>query len=424
MSKKYNPFRPNQPVYRGMFAGRIDEIEKIDRILFQTRESNPSHILIHGERGIGKTSLLLVGNHFAKGEISWDNDWFNFLTLHITIRPTTTMVDLATRISSQIKRSLSNEEKALTIMKKSWNFLTRLQTSIISLAPQQHANPSQEELVDKTIYSIVDTVKALTEDTAVSELGMRQKKDGIVILIDEADQASKTLGLGIFLKNLSEVLVQENANKVLLILAGLPKVRDVLRESHESSLRLFDEFKLVPLSEDEVESVVRQGLDEAKKRKIIISISKGALQIISQFSEGYPHFVQQIAYSAYDFDSDNNIDVADVEKAMFHKSGALDLIGDRYYKHLYYDKIRQDSYRQILNIMAQRFNDWVTKKEIEQSFRGKKTALTNGIQALRERSIILSKPGRRGLYRLQWIGFAIWINRVNYRSQKEKSGFK
>ena len=70
MAKKYNPFRPNQPIFTGMFAGRMDEMDRIDNLLFQTKESNPSHILIQGERGIGKTSLLLVANHFAKGTLN------------------------------------------------------------------------------------------------------------------------------------------------------------------------------------------------------------------------------------------------------------------------------------------------------------------------------------------------------------------
>jgi len=115
-----------------------------------------------------------------------------------------------------------------------------------------------------------------------------------------------------------------------------------------------------------------------------------------------------------------NIDVADVERAMFSENGALDLIGDRYYKNLYYGKIKQDSYRQILDIMALKFDEWVTRKEIESVFTGKGSTLTNGIKALRDRSIILSKPSRRGLYRLQWVGFAVWINRLNQRKLKQK----
>lgn len=48
--------------------------------------------------------------------------------------------------------------------------------------------------------------------------------------------------------------------------------------------------------------------------------------------------------------------------------------------------------------MGKKFNDWVSRKEIEQQFSGKKDTLTNGIKALRDRNIILSKPGSRGLY--------------------------
>lgn len=259
MTKKYNPFRPNHPVYTGVFAGRMNEINRLDNILFQTKESNPSHILIQGERGIGKTSLLIVSNHFAKGTLSWEEEKYNFLTIQISLRPTTTLIDLATKINTQVERLLSQSEKGLTFLKNTWGFLTRIQSSVVSLVPKQQSPLSQEELIDKTIYSIVDTVKAITEDTTASELGLREKRDGIVILIDEVDQACKSLDLGLFLKNLAEVLTQEDANKFLLILAGLPKSRDILRESHKSSLRLFEEFKLTTLNKDEVEMVIRGG---------------------------------------------------------------------------------------------------------------------------------------------------------------------
>lgn len=160
---------------------------------------------------------------------------------------------------------------------------------------------------------------------------MREKKDGIVILLDEVDHATPSLNLGVFLKNLTEVLVQENANKVLLIIAGLPKVRDILSASHKSSLRLFEEFKLTPLSRDEAKDVIRRGLKEAEKHGPVTTITKEAMEHICFYSEGYPHFVQQIGYSAFAVDTDNNITEEDVKQGMFMKSGAFDLIGDRYY---------------------------------------------------------------------------------------------
>ncbi len=54
---------------------------------------------------------------------------------------------------------------------------------------------------------------------------------GILILIDEADTASRELNLGAFLKLLTEYLNKIKCNKVIFGLSGLPKLVDVLKES-------------------------------------------------------------------------------------------------------------------------------------------------------------------------------------------------
>jgi len=419
MTKKYNPFKPNSPVFTGMFSGRVHELKRLDNLLFQTKMNNPTHILINGERGIGKTSLLIVANLFAKGNLQWEEEKYNFITIQISIRTETNLVDFAKKLNNQIKRALSQSKQGLTFLKKTWEFLTNFESDFIRYKTRE-IKFSEEEILDNTIFSIVNTVKAITEDTAITELKLGKKKDGIVILLDEVDHASQNLNLGLFLKSLAENLAQENANKVLFILAGLPKMRDILRSSHESSLRLFEEFKLTPLSRKEVDQVIKRGLEEANKDNSQTTVENEALKYIYLYSEGYPHFVQQIGYSAFTVDTDNNIDKSDVNAAMFNKNGALDLIGDRYYKDMYFGKIKKDSYRQILNIMANKSNKWVSRKEIEEQFKGEKTTLKNGIKALRDRNIILSKPGSRGLYRLQWIGFAVWINKNNSRSEQKK----
>ena len=56
---KINPFKPNYPVQPGMFIGRIKEVERLESQLFQTKAGQPTNFLITGERGIGKSSLLL-----------------------------------------------------------------------------------------------------------------------------------------------------------------------------------------------------------------------------------------------------------------------------------------------------------------------------------------------------------------------------
>lgn len=89
--------------------------------------------------------------------------------------------------------------------------------------------------------------------------------------------------------------------------------------------------------------------------------------------------------------------------------GALELIGDRYYRDDFYNKIQQDSYRQVLRVMSNRRDGWISKEEIRAGFKGDDGTLSNAIKALRDRHIILSKEGARGVYRFQNRGFALWI---------------
>ena len=127
------------------------------------------------------------------------------------------------------------------------------------------------------------------------------------------------------------------------------------------------------------------------------------------FSEGYPHFIQQFGASAFAHDIDGEIDNEDVLESAVGKRRALDLIGDRYYRDDFYNKIQQDGYRQVLRIMAEDLDGWVTRAKIKSKFRGKEATLNNALKALRDRHIILSKQGGKGVYRLQHKGFALWI---------------
>ncbi len=53
-----------------MFAGRYDELVALEKTLFQTKHGNPTHFLIDGERGIGKSSLFLNLRWVSTGEVA------------------------------------------------------------------------------------------------------------------------------------------------------------------------------------------------------------------------------------------------------------------------------------------------------------------------------------------------------------------
>ena len=66
MGIKYNPFNPQQPARPNFFVGREPERKNFDTFLSQTTHSSPMNMSITGDRGMGKTSILLKFEEVAK----------------------------------------------------------------------------------------------------------------------------------------------------------------------------------------------------------------------------------------------------------------------------------------------------------------------------------------------------------------------
>ena len=407
---KTNPFKPNSPVPSGMFVGRIDAIESLEQCLIQTKSGQPVNFMVTGERGIGKSSLLLYLTFLARGEIKYAPDYstFNFLVISTDIEPTTTQIGLIKKIKLGLERQLSRTEAGTDFLKKAWAFLQRLEIGGSRINPKsEDLEVAQEEFA----YSLADTVTRITEGQANQNL-FNSSYDGVVLLIDEASNASEQLNLGLFLKLLFERLQRNNCNKLVIGLAGLPHLRSILQKSHPSSLRLFDDILLDRLEKTEVEKIIDSCLEVSKKENgTETTIDRDAKSSITVFSEGYPHFTEQIGYSVFAADTDDHITRDDVLAGFWGKHGALELIGSRYYRDDFYGKIQKESYRQVLRIMAEHLDEWVTKKQIREKFKGKDGILSNAVGALKTRNIIMAKEGERGIYRLQHKGFAAWIKR-------------
>src|SRR5690606_26691077 len=125
--------------------------------------------------------------------------------------------------------------------------------------------------------------------------------DGVLFLIDEADKPETSARLGEFAKLFSEKMIRLSCGNVSLGLAGQPSLLDKLKATHESSPRLFTIYSLGTLSPEDIKAVVKAGLDEANaKNPIATTIDSEAEQLLCELSEGYPHFIQQFAYSAFE----------------------------------------------------------------------------------------------------------------------------
>jgi len=408
MNIRINPFKPNYPVSPGMFVGRIDEIERLEAHILQTRSGQPTNFMITGERGIGKSSLLNYIKWVAEGHIPIKGTKVNFLVIDTDIDQKTTQMGLIRKIELGLRRKLAESETARKFFAEAWGFIQRVEASGFKLSAKG-AEENEETLFDEFSYSLGDTCSRIC-DNGIDRKIFSSNYEGVLIVIDEADNASPSLRLGSFFKLLLERLNRRGCSNICIGIAGLPDLKRVLTESHESSLRLFEDITLGTLEGREVFQVVDMCMKKANdENQLKTDIDDDAKNLLSTFSDGYPHFIQQAGYCSFAVDEDYKIDRSDVAKGIFGSGGALQLIGDRYYRDNFYNKIQKESYRQVLRIMAERLNEWVSKKEIRDKFKGTESVLANALKALRDRHIIISREGEKGIYRLQHKGFALWI---------------
>ena len=368
-------------------------------MLFQTKNGNPHHFLIQGERGIGKSSLLFFLQLIAGGHIeSVRSGLFNFVTVSVELEPSTDYYEIVRKIGTSLRASLGQHKPVEELLKTVWNFVKNWEVMGVKYSPAERAAIPQE-MLDELIGAIARTVDA-----------MRGEIDGVLILIDEADKPPVAAHLGQFIKTFTERLTKLGCNKIAVGLAGITGIMNKLRESHESSPRILRVLTLEPLLPAERVEVIRKGLKVAEETNgFEVTITEDAEKTIAGFSEGYPHFIQQFAYSAFEADTDNNIDQDDVRQGSTGENGAFEQLGVRYFQHLYFDQIGSNAYRAVLHAMAPHLDGDVTKQQIREKAGISETKLTNAIAALKARNIIIPKEGTKGVYRLPNKSFAVWV---------------
>lgn len=384
----------------GMFVGRVDEIDIIEKCFFQTRHGNPQHFLVQGERGIGKSSLLFIVEAIADGIIPYqDSNTFNFLVVSVDLAGSHTQLDIIRTIGRGLRHSLGNHQSAKAMAGDFWDWLTNWE--ILGVKYNKPTDDIDPEVVADDLVGRLSKFCEATKDTI----------DGVVILIDEADRPGVDAGLGEFLKLLTERLARRQCFSVVLGVAGLPPILGKLRDSHESSPRLFETLLLEPLELEERKQVVRLGLEEANRKNAVkTEITDGALEFLAELSEGYPHFVQQFAYSAFEHDTDNLIDDDDVADSAFKLGGALSQLGDKFFNEMYHARISSEDYRRVLDAMAEYGDQWVARKIIITESGVSEANVGNALITLKAKEVIIQDETRRGFYRLPTNSFAAWIN--------------
>jgi Cdc6-like AAA superfamily ATPase len=150
---KFNPFVPTGIAFPGMFIGRSDEISWIEQALFQTKNGNPQHLLLTGERGIGKSSLLYFADLVARGELDAIEIKFNFLTISTDLAGISSQVGIIRQIARELRSKLRTHAALQDKAKKLWDFLSNWEV----LGVKYHGREAEldpDELLDDLVIRL------------------------------------------------------------------------------------------------------------------------------------------------------------------------------------------------------------------------------------------------------------------------------
>jgi hypothetical protein len=296
MDELHNPFSPGAGTPPPELAGRDDILKQALLTLARVRRGRAEKsILIIGLRGTGKTVLLHEISAIAEKE--------NYKAVMIEahekkslpalllpeLRRVLFSLDMGEMISAKVKRGLR-------VLK---SFVSNVKFTIgevdfgIGIEPEKGAADSGDLESDLAQVFIALGEAAQDRDTAVA------------IIIDELQYLSE--------EELSSLImaihkVSQKSLPVVVIGAGLPQLVGKAGRAKSYAERLFDYPELGPLKKEDAKAAL-----QVPAQKEGVSFTEKALTEIIRVTEGYPYFLQEWGYQAWNIASKSPIDI-DVAK--------------------------------------------------------------------------------------------------------------
>lgn len=246
-------FTPNTPIDNiRFFCGRNTEVQRIIECL----NSRGQHILLFGDRGVGKTSLAITSCHLFQSETKSEGELI-------------------------IKRC-SSDDTFQSIVEA---IFTKYEIEYKTVVEKTGFWASIKTLFGGSRETTVTITPNINSPSWVAS--KIQDKSGIII-IDEFDVVHKPED-----KNkIAELMKQlSDAGSYLTIFAvGIADSSKSLIGSHPSLQRCLKEIGLGRMSKEELKGIIDVGQD-----RLGISFSNEVSKIIVNISSGFPHYTQLLA---------------------------------------------------------------------------------------------------------------------------------
>ncbi len=293
-----NPFAPGAGTPPPELAGRSDLLAKAGIALarIRARRAEKSMIAV-GLRGVGKTVLLNRMREMADD----GGDRTSMIEAHEEKRLPALLLPEIRRLLLDLDRLGALDEtvkRGLRVLRGFTNAIKLKYGEVeigLDLDPEPGAADSGDIEAD-----LPELFRALGH-AALS------RRRAVALFIDELQYLDET-EMSALIMALHRV-AQERL-PVTMMAAGLPQVRALTGRSKSYAERLFDFPDIGALSASDAAQALREPAREQKA-----DISDAALARIMELSEGYPFFLQEWGYAAWNVANGPLIDVADVDRA-------------------------------------------------------------------------------------------------------------
>jgi hypothetical protein len=297
MDRIRNPFSPVAGSPPPELAGRDGILEQAQVLFGRVRARRPEKsLLMTGLRGVGKTVLLNEMERMAQAE--------GYRTILVEAHE---HKSLAVLLAPHLRRLLfdldriagagNKVRRGIAVLK---SFIGGIRVNIgdvefgLDIEPERGAADSGDLEVD--LPNLFTAVAEAAEERGVA----------VAILIDEIQYFSSS-ELSALIMAMHKM--QQRQLPLVLIGAGLPILPGLAGESKSYAERLFNFPDIGPLPEPDTAKALKDPIEEADE-----AIEQDALHEIFRLTKGYPYFLQEWGYQAWNHSAASPISLRDVRE--------------------------------------------------------------------------------------------------------------
>lgn len=282
MDEISNPFAPGAGTKPPELAGRDDVLYQARILIGRVQAGKPERsILMTGLRGVGKTVLL--------NEIAYMASQAGYKVIQLEVSENKTLTQLLAPRLRSLLYDLNRMAGAGHAVRRAFavfkGFLGAVKVSVgevevgLDIEPEVGCADSGDIELD-----LPDLFTAVAE-------AAQERKTAIALLIDEI-QYVKSEELGALIMAMHKM--QQKQLPLILVAAGLPTIPKLMGDAKSYAERLFVYPHIGPLADQDARKALKDPVEANG-----ISFTEDALKQLYEQTHGYPYFLQEWGYQAW-----------------------------------------------------------------------------------------------------------------------------